>query len=98
MSFSIVFSRSIYVGLEKVTAPNTAYYMLESIRRNLDKGLKTKILLTDRTEAFDSISHDLLIAKLNAYGFTINSLKLINNYLTGRRQRTKVERYFQYLA
>ena len=64
--------------------------MLESIRRNLDKGLKSGILLTDLSKAFDSITHDILIEKLNAYGFTINSLKLINNYLTGRRQRTKV--------
>ena len=51
---------------------------------------KTGILLTDLSKAFDSISHDLLLAKLNAYGFSRKSLKLINDYLTGRQQRTKI--------
>ena len=64
--------------------------MLENLRRYLDKGFKTGILLTDLSKAFDSISHDLLLAKLNAYGFTKNSLNLMNDYLTVRRQRTKI--------
>ena len=63
--------------------------MLENLKISLDKGLKTGILLTDLSKAFDSISHDLLLAKLNAHGFCRNSLNLINDYLTGRRQRTK---------
>ena len=32
----------------------------------LDKGLVTGVLLTDLSKAFDWISHELLIAKLNA--------------------------------
>ena len=40
--------------------------------------------------AFDCLPHDLLIAKLEAYGFEINSLKLINSYLSERKQRTKI--------
>ena len=64
--------------------------MLEKIRGYLDKGLKTGILLTDLSKAFGSISHGLLLAKLHAYGFSKISLNLIYNYLTGRRQRTKI--------
>ena len=33
---------------------------------------------------------ELLIAKLNAYGFSLNALKLIHNYLSNRKQRTKI--------
>ena len=50
--------------------------MLESVRKALDKGLYTGILLTDLSRAFDSISHDLLIAKLQAYGFSKKALKI----------------------
>ena len=38
--------------------------------------------------------HDLLIAKLNAYGFDYNALSLINNYLSDRKQRTKIGEAF----
>ena len=64
--------------------------MLESIKNALDKGLCTDILLTDLSKAFDCISHDLLIAKLHAYGFSKTSLNLISNYLGNRIQRTKI--------
>ena len=46
------------------------------------------VILTDLTKAFDSLSHDLLVAKLNAYGFSKLSLKMINDYLNDRKQRT----------
>ena len=60
-------------------------FMLENLRTVLDNRLKTGILLNDLSKAFDSILHDLLIAKLYAYGFF---------YLSGRKQRTKVSDTF----
>ena len=39
---------------------------------------------------FDTINHDLLIAKLGAYGFDIATLKLIRSYLMNCFQRAKV--------
>ena len=41
------------------------------------------------SEAFDTLNHDFLIAKLHAYGFTAKSLKMVKSYLTNRWQRTK---------
>ena len=68
--------------------------MIESINNSLDKGGKAGALLTDLSKAFDCILHDLLIAKLHAYGFSIESLRLINNYLSNRKQRTKIDSQF----
>ena len=44
----------------------------------------------DLSKAFDCLPHDLLLAKLSAYGFSQNSLKVLHSYLSGRFQRTKV--------
>ena len=46
-------------------------------------------LLTDLSKALDCVSHDLLIAKLNAYCLSLPALKLVHNYLQNRKQRTK---------
>ena len=48
------------------------------------------VLLTDLSKAFDCLVHDLLIAKLNGYGFDQNSLHLLNDYLTSRYQRIRI--------
>ena len=52
---------------------------------------ETGTVLTDLSKAFDCIDHNLLIAKLNAYGFDKQSINFIYSYLTKRKQRTKVD-------
>ena len=48
----------------------------------------------DLSKAFDTLNYDLLIAKLHAYGFDYNALKLIKSYLSNRWQRTKINTSF----
>ena len=47
-------------------------------------------VLTDLSKAFDCLNHELLIAKLNAYGFSRSALLFIHSYLTDRMQRVKI--------
>ena len=44
----------------------------------------------DLSKAFDTIKHELLIAKMHAYGFSRDALELIHSYLNDRWHRTKV--------
>ena len=58
--------------------------MLEKWKSAVDKGKSFGALLTDLSKAFDCLSHDLLLAKLHAYGFSLLALKLIHSYLKNK--------------
>ena len=60
----------------------------------MDSGKLVGALLTDLSKAFDCLNHELLIAKLEAYGFDNPSLRYIYSYLSDRKQRTKVNNSF----
>ena len=47
-------------------------------------------ILMDLSKEYDYISHDLLIAKVEAYGFHRNALTLIYSFLKNRMQRVKI--------
>ena len=68
--------------------------MVENWRHSLDQGKFSGAIMTDLSKAFDCILHDLLIAKLAAYGFDYQSLKFIYSYITDRKQRTKINNSF----
>ena len=65
--------------------------LLEKWKNCVDKGKVFGALLTDLSKAFDCLDHELLIAKLNAYGFNLPALRLIHDYLSNRKQRTKID-------
>ena len=64
--------------------------MLEKCKNAVDKGKCFGALQANLSKAFDCLSHKLLIAKLHAYGFNLPTLKLIQSYLSNRKQRTKI--------
>ena len=54
-----------------------------------EKGIVGTVLM-DLSKAYDCLSHELLIAKLAAYGFSKKSLRLVYSFLKGRKQRVKI--------
>ena len=66
---------------------STQYALLTLIERwkfCLDKQAFDDALLMDLFKAFDTINHELLIAKLHAYGFSIDALEVLLSYLQDR--------------
>ena len=64
--------------------------LIEKWKKSVDNGGAFGALLTDLSKAFDCLPHELLIAKLDAYGFDKSSLKLMHSYLSNRKQRVKI--------
>ena len=48
----------------------------------------------DLSKAFDSICHNLLLAKLRTYGVGEEAIDFLDSYLSGRKQRVKIEGVF----
>ena len=64
--------------------------LIEKMKESLDNNGLAAAVLMDLTKAFDTINHELLIAKLHAYGFDMDALEIIWSYLKNRLQRTKI--------
>ena len=54
--------------------------LVESWKQSLDEKIFIRAVLMDLSKAFDSILHDLLIAKMYAYGFSKNSFVFFYSY------------------
>ena len=68
--------------------------MLEKWKLSIDnKGFAGGVLM-DLSKAFDTINHQLLLAKLHAYGFSKQALAIVCSYLSNRKQRIKINNVF----
>ena len=105
--FERIMEKQIKVYVDKYLSPFLCGYrkgynpqyaltiMIEKWKKSLDEngGIAGAILM-DLSKAFDTINHELLIAKLAAYGFNENALAIILDYLSDRWQRTKINTTF----
>ena len=82
---------SIFCRFIKAHSTQHALFkLLQAWQEELDKGGFVGTILMDLSKAYDCLPHDLLVAKLEAYGVCKAALNLISNYLSHRKQRTKI--------
>ena len=88
--FDDIFSKYQYGFRKGFSTQQCLLALLEKWKRSIDRGKVIGALLTNLSKAFDCLNHGFLIAKLNAYGFSLPALRLIHGYLLKRKQRTRI--------
>ena len=87
----MTYFQNVGMALEKdLVLNNVSKLSLEKWERSIDRSKMFGALLTDLSKAFDCLNHDLWIAKLNAHGFSLPALRLIHDYLSNRKQRSRI--------
>ena len=67
---------------------HTLLELLEELYSNLDQGNTCIGIFLDLTKAFDTIDHDILLFKLQHYGFRGKIYDWFSSYLKNRKQFT----------
>ena len=89
-AFQPVFSPNMSGFLRGHSCCTALVKMIDDFRWALDSKMSTCSVAIDLTKAFDSICHNLLLAKLHAYGVSQGAMKFLQSYLSNRQQRVKV--------
>lgn len=55
------------------------------LNHSIDRGGQVDAMYADFSKAFDQLSHNILISKLAAYGFSDSLLRFVRSYLNGRK-------------
>ena len=77
--------------------PNTEHALLnilQSFKNNIGKEELAGTVFMYLSKTFEDINQDLLVAKLHAYGLSINALQLYKNFLLNRKQTVKIKSAF----
>ena len=85
-----LFSPFISAYRESYNTQHVLIRLIEEWRKILDNNYFIGAVLMDLSKAFDCIPHDLIIAKLAAYGFDKNMICYIYSYLKSRKQCVSV--------
>ena len=88
---AVTFLHKLLSGFRKAHSTQHALFrLLQKWMKELDLSRIVGTILMDLSKAYDCLAHDLIIAKLVAYGLGANSLRFIFDYLSSRKQRTKI--------
>lgn len=66
---------------------------LDNIYQNINNSIDTIAVYVDFRKAFDTVSHQTLLNKLNQFNLSPNAITLLNNYLSDRTQQVFVNKH-----
>ena len=67
--------------------------LIDKLYKQLDDNQSPFCVFIDLSKAFDTINHNILIAKLKYYGFDQSALSWLKSYLADRKQFVEVDGY-----
>ena len=70
----------------KLSTTHAMLDVINGISTNMSKNQYTGLICLDLKKAFDTVSHSILLQKLEHYGINGNMLDLLTSYLTERKQ------------
>ena len=89
-----ILSKFISAYRKNYSSNHVLLRLIEEWKKQLDNKKFVGAVLMDLSKAFDCVSHDLLIAKMHAYGFDFDTLVFFYSYLKRRRQNVKINNIF----
>nr|CAI5839596.1 unnamed protein product [Callosobruchus analis] len=85
-----VMSESQFGFIPKSNTENAAFHLLQPIIEATDRSTKCLAVFLDLAKAFDTVSHLILLEKMQSYGIRGLALDLITDYLKNRTQSVKI--------
>ena len=73
-------------------------FLNDKILKGFDKGFFMGMILIDLQKAFDTISHEILLGKLHAIGFSKRTVAWFKSYLSGRAFKVYINSHFSDLS
>ena len=73
------------------SSQHALFRLIEDWKIGIESNKHIGAILMDLSKAFDCLPKNLLLAKLHAYGLEMNSLSLIQDYLSNRKQKVNVK-------
>ena len=94
LSMENYFSSMVSVARKHYSTQHVITRLVEEWREHLDEDFVVGAVLTGPSKGFDCIAHDLLIAKLAAYGFSDTALGYVYSYLSNRKQCVRINNMY----